>query len=153
MEQQVTVIDVDRDLAIVRGRRASACGDCAGKASCSTMGSWLERSIELRVPNRLGARRGDEIILEVPDRVLLRVTFKLYAVPMLIFVVLGVVAKAVLGEGQDAFAALAALTGVVGYYILNHFSAGTPQALDVKMIRFATVGDAQACTHHLHSSE
>jgi len=38
MEQQVTVIDVQGDEAIVHGHRASACGDCAGKTSCSTMG-------------------------------------------------------------------------------------------------------------------
>jgi len=89
MEQTATVIDVVGHDALVQGRRASACGQCAGQSACGTLGSWVERHSEMRVANPLGARAGDEVIVSVADGVLMRAAIRLYGMPMLGFFMMG----------------------------------------------------------------
>jgi len=142
LEQQVTVIAVEGQDAVVSARRASACGDCAGKTSCATMGSWVERIIELRVPNRIHAAIGDRVLLEVPDSAVLRIAFRLYAMPMIAFVAVGLATRSLaLYFGWPAIEALAALGGmaaVLAYYFwyksrLN--GNNSKSGLDVRMVR------------------
>jgi len=141
MEQQVTVIDVQGSEAIVHGRRASACGDCAGKASCSTMGSWVERIIELRVRNTVHAQKGDVVLLEVPDNAVLRIAFRLYAMPMLAFVVAGLCMRALAVQlawaNAELWAALGGIAAVIGYYLWykSHLASTPASGMDVRMIR------------------
>ena len=145
MEQQVRVIEIDGEQAKVSGQRASACGNCAGKASCSTMGSWRERFIELDVKNTISARVGDEVVIEVPDGLLLKVAFRLYALPMLIFVVTGsLIAWCVSAMGWPAvelWAAAGALLSVpCTYLLLRRSNNGGESGLDVRMLRIVSHG-------------
>jgi len=145
LEQQVTVIQTDGRDATVRGRRASACGDCAGKASCSTMGSWRERLIDLHVKNTIGAQTGDEVLLEVPDGLLLKVAFRIYALPMLVFVLTGAavawLAAQMSWPAPELLAALAALGSVpLTYLLLLRNSSSAKTDLDVRMLRIVNRG-------------
>ncbi|ATX81116.1 positive regulator of sigma(E), RseC/MucC [Mariprofundus ferrinatatus] len=146
MEQQATVIETDGINATVRGSRASACGGCAGKASCSTMGSWRERLIELQVKNSIGAKAGDEVLLEVPDGLLLKVAFRIYAIPMLMFVVAGGVvsslATAMHWPAPELLAAVTALLCVpITYLFLLRRKRGSEASLDVRMLRIVGRGE------------
>jgi len=142
MEQQVTVITVEGHEAVVSGRRASACGDCAGKTSCATMGSWVERIIELRLHNNISARVGDLVLLEVPDNVVLRIAFRLYAIPMIAFVAVGLATRSLalyLGwPAVEAVAALGGIAAVLAYYLWykSHLAGSDNKSgLDVRMVR------------------
>jgi len=141
MEQQVTVIDVQGSEAIVHGRRASACGDCAGKTSCATMGSWVERIIELRVRNTIHAKTGDVVLLEVPDNAVLRIAFRLYAMPMLAFILAGLAMRSLAVHlawaNVELWAALFGLAAVTAYYLWykSHLATGSDAGLDVRMLR------------------
>jgi len=141
LEQQVTVIAVEGQVAVVSGRRASACGDCAGKTSCATMGSWVERIIELRIPNTIRATVGDLVLLEVPDNALLRIAFRLYAMPMIAFVAVGLATRNMaLYLGWPAVEPLAALGGmaaVLAYYLWykSRLAGNNSSGLDVRMVR------------------
>jgi len=140
MEQQVTVISIEGKDAIVSGRRASACGSCAGKTSCATMGSWVERVIELRVRNNIGAKVGDLVLLEVPDSAVLRIAFRLYALPMVAFVAAGLVTRNIalyLGwPAVEAIAALGGMSAVLTYYFwYKSHMANSGSSLDVSMVR------------------
>ncbi|MFQ5518886.1 MAG: SoxR reducing system RseC family protein [Mariprofundus sp.] len=149
MEQQVTVIAVEGDEAIVHGRRASACGDCAGKASCSTMGSWVERMIELRLKNPMGAKPGDEVLLDVPDNAVLKIAFRLYALPMLAFILVGLMVRSLalfMGWPEaEAIAAVAGFMAVLGCYACYKVFFAASK-LDVKMIRILP----KSCEQHSH---
>jgi sigma-E factor negative regulatory protein RseC len=143
MEQQVTVIAVEGNEAVVSGRRASACGGCAGKASCATMGSWVERIVELRLPNRIGAEVGDRVLLFVPDNAVLRIAFRLYGLPMLLFIATGLLLRTLAlslgwahGEAVAALGAIAAVPLYYFWYRSHQASAadGSP-AMDVRMLR------------------
>ena len=119
MRQTTYVADIDDDHVLLISERASSCGGCAGKASCSTLGSWKEGSgkgkiLSLRVKNTLAARIGDEVILEVPDGLLLKVAFRLYAIPMILFVLIG--AMVWFQSASDLLASLAGIAAVILYY-------------------------------------
>jgi sigma-E factor negative regulatory protein RseC len=120
MEQAVIVVDVTRDEALVRGRRASACDSCAGKGSCTTLGSWVERFAEMRVANPVGAKIGDEVIVEVPDGEFMRAALRLYGAPMLGFFVAGFSARALAlamgAASAELWAAGGALAGMFGVF-------------------------------------
>lgn len=142
MEQQVRVIAIEGDHAVVSGQRASTCGDCAGKASCATMGSWRERVIELRIPNTAHARIGDIVLLEVPDRVLLRTAFHLYGLPMLAFITAGLAMRTLAihlaWSSTEAVAMLAGVVAVLCYYLgYRHYlhNSGEKAHLDVHMVQ------------------
>lgn len=121
MQQTVMVIEAANGEALVRGRRASSCGSCAGKASCGTLGSWVERFAEMRVANPLGAKPGDEVTIEVSDGEFLRAALRLYGAPMLGFFVAGFAARAAAiatGSGNpEVVAALAAIAGMGGVFL------------------------------------
>ncbi len=139
MQQRVTVIAVEGSQAWVEARRASACGDCAGRASCSTMGSWSQRFARLRVPNRLHARVGDEVVLEVPDAMLLRVAFRLYGWPMLAFIAVGLLGRqlavALSASQPELWAALAGLGGVLATYTGFLMRPTHGSDMDARMLR------------------
>jgi sigma-E factor negative regulatory protein RseC len=141
VEQRVTVIAIKGNEAIVSGRRASACGDCAGKASCSTLGSWRERVVEMRVKNSIHARVGDEVLLELPDTVLLRVAFRLYGLPMLAFVLGGLfIRNLALSAGwplPEVWAAAAGVLAVLATYSWILYSSGNSRAneIEARMVR------------------
>ncbi|GAV19575.1 sigma-E factor negative regulatory protein RseC [Mariprofundus micogutta] len=140
MEQQVEVIAVEGNQALVRGQRASACGGCAGKTSCSTMGSWIERAIELKVNNSVSAAVGDQVLLEVPDSLLLKVSFKLYALPMLAFVFVGLAMRSfALQQGlphAELLAAVAGLAAVIVTFAWQMVSPlGKKTSLDIRMVK------------------
>lgn len=141
MEQVVTVVSVHGDEALVRGRRASACGTCAGKASCGTLGSWIERFAEMRVKNTVRALAGDTVVVDVPDGLLLRMAFRLYGLPMLAFLIAGLMMRSLalaLGwSAAEAIAAAGGLLGVVAAYawIYFHHRAQSACALEAKIVR------------------
>ncbi|MDQ6993582.1 MAG: SoxR reducing system RseC family protein [Mariprofundus sp.] len=140
LEQQVVVVAIEGGDVLVEGRRVSACGKCAGQSSCSTMGSWVERVAELRVENRLHAELGDLVVLDVPDSLLLKISFQLYALPMVAFLFAGSLmrelALALAWPQVDALAALAGLAAVlVSYAVIRARVAAGRNHLDARMVR------------------
>ena len=121
MEQTVVVMDVVHGEALVRGRRATACGSCAGKSACGTLGSWVERFAEMRVANPLGAKIGDEVTIKVPDGEFLRAALRLYGAPMLGFFVVGFATRALAfsmgAASPELWAAAGALAGMAGVFM------------------------------------
>ncbi|MDQ6960865.1 MAG: SoxR reducing system RseC family protein [Mariprofundaceae bacterium] len=139
MEQAATVVDVMGHAALVRGRRASACGQCAGKSACGTLGSWVERFSEMRVANPLGARAGDEVIVSVPDGVLMRAAIRLYGVPMLGFFTAGFLFRYLAFRFEVAspelWAAGGALAGMIAVLVWFRYAPDTQAASNACIVR------------------
>ncbi len=140
MRQIVFVTEIHGDEATVVGERASSCNSCAGKASCKTLGSWKEgsgegRVLKLRVKNNMHADIGDEVVIEVADDLLLKTAFRLYGVPMLVFIAVGSVASLIMqGQGiAGVTAALSGILGVVAYYAWI-WQQGAPEGFDAQIV-------------------
>jgi sigma-E factor negative regulatory protein RseC len=141
LEQQVTVIAIEGNEAIVSGRRATSCADCAGKESCSTLGSWKDRVVEMRVKNLIHAHIGDEVLLELPDAILMRIAFRLYGLPMLAFLFSGLIVRRLALFAAwplpEVWAAVAGLLGVLVTYswILYRSKDAASNSLKARMVR------------------
>ncbi|MBL4759555.1 MAG: SoxR reducing system RseC family protein [Mariprofundaceae bacterium] len=140
MRQTVFVTEIHGNEAIVVGERASSCNSCAGKASCKTLGSWKEgsgegRVLKLRVQNDRSAAVGDEVVIEVADGLLLKTAFRLYGVPMLVFIAVGAVVGFVM-QGQGAAGAASALSGILGVvvYYAWIWQQGAPEGFDARIV-------------------
>ena len=137
MRQTVYVAELHGHQALLVSERASACGGCAGKSSCSTLGSWKEASgkgrvLSLLVDNTLDAQEGDAVVIEVADGLLLKTAFRLYAIPMLYFILVG--GSIWLGtHHSDVAASCGGIASVMLYY-LHLWRQGTPKDFDVRMI-------------------
>jgi len=120
MRQLVYVTELIAGDAIVSGERQSSCSSCAGKSSCSTLGSWQSRPVTMRVNNTLHAQVGDCVDIEVADHLILKASFRLYGMPMISFLLSGLcgwqLANVLNLAPIDLYAALAALLGVVLTY-------------------------------------
>ena len=131
MEQLVFVIAVEHDEATVCAERASACGQCAGKAACSTLGSWSKRTMQMRAKNPVGARVGDEVMIYVPDSWVLKAAFRLYGVPMLAFFLAGTGGWLLGGwleaGSRELWAAVFGLAGVLAAYAAIYASERSSQ--------------------------
>ncbi|MBL1353197.1 MAG: SoxR reducing system RseC family protein [Zetaproteobacteria bacterium] len=136
MRQIVYVAEIHDDEVLVVGERASSCGGCAGKASCNTLGSWKEgsgngRILSLRIQNTLAARINDEVVIEVADGLLLKTAFRLYAVPMILFIFFGGIAW--FQTHSDVVASLVGILTILGYYGWI-WQQGTPEGFDATMV-------------------
>jgi sigma-E factor negative regulatory protein RseC len=142
MKQSGTVLRLDGEMALITGERASTCGSCAGKSSCSTLGAWNQRSLELLVYNDLGAKVGDEVMIEVPDSLVLKSAYRLYGLPMLLFFAAGILAYVTshyFGVGQpDLWAALSGLAAVIIYYLSGAFNTRGEEGLDAHIVQIQT---------------
>lgn len=137
MQQVVYVVAVEGEDAVVQGERQSACSSCAGKSSCSTLGSWSKRVARIRIANELHAEVGDAVVVEVPDGLLLKATFKLYGVPVLMFLLGGMLsmgaAQALNVAEVDAWAAVGALLAAAGSYVWL-WKRGQDDTLSARMV-------------------
>ena len=111
-----TVIAVSGNDAWVQTIRESACQSCSARHGCgqkalATMSGGQSRQI--RVPNTLDARPGDQVTVAIEESALLRASLLVYAVPLVVMVVATGLAGALL-PGNDGLAMLAALAGLGG---------------------------------------
>jgi len=142
MQQSGVVSQLNGKIATVRGERASTCGSCAGKSSCATLGAWNSRTLEIEVHNDLGAKIGDEVVIEVPDHLVLKSAFTLYGLPMLLFFMTGVAAwlfSSRVGIGNpDLLAALAGIAAVFVYYLSKVLKREERAGLEARIVRIQT---------------
>jgi len=87
IEETGRVVALDGDQAWVVTERRSACGSCAANKGCGTgiMSRAFSsgREIRIRVGNAVDAAVGDEVVLGIDDRVLLRSSILMYLLPLL----------------------------------------------------------------------
>ena len=110
MEQLVRVktIHADGSATVLHMRQSACSGDCH---KCSGCGAAQE-TIELRVPNAIGAEPGDFVTIESASGPVLQAAAVLYLVPMVLFF-LGYLAGAMLWGRGALVGCLAFAAGIV----------------------------------------
>lgn len=101
IEQEATVVAREGDHVWVEARRQSTCNGCAARSGCGTgaLGGWLPGAVtRLRVPDPLGVRPGERVVIGVPEGAVLRGSLLVYLVPLL-----GLLGGALMGEQLGAF--------------------------------------------------
>ena len=77
-EQGVVIRTVDK-IAVVKTKRSEACEGCSSKDSCASKGN----DMEVEAVNRIGAKTGDGVVIQIQTRPFLKATFLLYLFPIL----------------------------------------------------------------------
>lgn len=86
MRQKVTVIALEGKDALVRYHRPTAChGDCDHCGGCSAMAAPEELTV--RAENLIGARPGDQVMIEGETRKVAWAVGLVYVLPLLLFFV------------------------------------------------------------------
>jgi sigma-E factor negative regulatory protein RseC len=86
IEQNATVVAVESNAAWVETQRHSACGACAMNKGCGA-GMFAKafgfKSPQLRVVDTQGIAVGDQVVIGIDERALVRGSFAAYMVPIL----------------------------------------------------------------------
>jgi len=80
IEEQGTVIRVDRGRALVRTERTAACGACGARGACSGLGGG--REAEVWADDPVGVEQGERVVLAVPAGTVIRASFLAYLLPV-----------------------------------------------------------------------
>lgn len=121
VEETAKVIAVEGDSAILEAARKSVCGNCEVRHGCGTgaLSRFLgKRVARVHAVNRAGAGVGDEVIVSIDERALIRGSLAIYLVPLLAMIgaAMGVEMLAQLkGMRIPEWAALFA--GVLGFLV------------------------------------
>lgn len=127
LQAQGWVESIEQGYAWVRTERESGCGSCQGQSTCGT--SSLSKlfamgaSPLLRLPNELGAKQGDRVVLEMPGSSLIKQAFLAYGLPLVGLFVGALSVNVILTDAQDWQVASGALLAMVGAWLwvrLNH---------------------------------
>ncbi len=123
LEQDATVVESKQGLIWVEAVSRSSCSQCS-TTSCSTSVIsklfGLKRNL-LKLENTLQAKAGDQVIIGIPDSVLVKVSVWAYLLPI-ISMVLSTLLAVTQGYG-DGLQVLFALTGLcIGFLIVGRLT-------------------------------
>lgn len=145
VERLVRVDAVDNGDAWVVVARGGGCGGCSEKGGCGHAALTGELPpVRLKVPNRLGVRAGDWVVLGLSSGALLGSLTLAYGLPLGGFL-LGALAGAAFGAGAAIAAAVAglALAFAAGRFL---FASRRVEAARPAMLRLAAAPVRDGCT-------
>lgn len=117
IEESARVISVEDGLIWVETQRKSVCGSCSAQKGCGT--ASLEkvlgrRRTQVMVLSQIAVSPGDEVMIGVQESALLRGSFALYGIPLLLMLLGAVIAEAVVLSQTELPVVMGALFGLLG---------------------------------------
>ena len=87
IEETARVVALDGEQAWVATQRRSACASCGANKTCGTgimaRSFSTGRTLQIKVVNKVEAAVGDDVVLGIDDRVLVRSAVLMYLLPLL----------------------------------------------------------------------
>ena len=129
IEESARVVSVEDGIAWVETLRKSACDHCEANKGCgtATLSKVLGQSrTHVKVLNPVGAKAGEQVIIGIEEKALVRGSMVIYAVPlisMIVFALGGEALKPFISSG-DGLTVLAGILGLaVGFGWVRRFAA------------------------------
>ena len=96
IEETVTITSTEGDMAVVEAQRKSTCGGCSVQSGCGT--SLLAKAFGgkrncFEVKNPIGAVRGEQVVIGIPESSLPKASFLFYLVPILLLLSGSIIAQ------------------------------------------------------------
>ncbi len=126
LEETGIVVAIDNDQAWVQTIRQSACSSCEAKNGCGQ--GVLARisdgkANQVLVNNSLSLKVGEEVLIGIPEELLIKASVMVYLLPLLTMVVVALTIEKWLKPG-DGWVALAGCSGLaIGFLIVKLYSA------------------------------
>jgi sigma-E factor negative regulatory protein RseC len=136
LEMRAIVMSIRGDEAEI-SPLGGGCGQCDSVNGCgSNKVSQMFCSSQPRkflVRNQLGAHVGDEVSVSLPEGVLLRSSWRMYLLPLLLMLGGGLIGASLAGEtaSRDGYALIGSMIGLVSGFVWGKISsaADRPQAV------------------------
>jgi sigma-E factor negative regulatory protein RseC len=126
MEETARVIEVREGILIAEAKSRSGCSQC-GSGSCTTSvvaKLFGVKRNRLVLKNSLGARVGDQVVVGIPNELLVRASVTAYLIPLVFMFALAALGElAGLSEGWVSLLALSGLA--IGFFTLRRFFHGS----------------------------
>lgn len=90
-KEEGVVVKILHDGAIVRVSRSDACCGCPSNKICHLGATTGER--EIKVKNDIGAKEGENVVIEIKDGLLVKASFVVYIIPVAGLLVGGIFGK------------------------------------------------------------
>lgn len=116
IEQSAKVLHTLGDDVVIEVRRQTACGSCSAKAGCGK--SLLDNIFKIKplllsIPNTIGARENDDVIVGLNESAILQASFYLYFFPLIIMIVFATAASYLLpAQLSELVSVVAAIIGL-----------------------------------------
>ena len=143
LEHNGKVVEATPASVLIETERRSACGHCSVGDRCGTSviaGLFRRRANHVRLDNSLSLQAGDEVVIGIPEHLLLRAALWAYMVP-LIFMITFALVVATTGH-SDLYVVLASVVGLFnGLYLARVIHART-MAGGIVLLRKKSPGPA-----------
>lgn len=127
IEERARVTRVDDDAIYVDTLRKSTCSGCKASAGCGNAlldSLFTGKNQSMRVLPADGIKQGDEVIIGLREDALLRGSFAVYSVPLLLMLFVSMLASFLFPDVTDGWIVLAGLSGLfAGFFWLKIYSA------------------------------
>lgn len=126
LEETGVVVAIDNDQAWVQTIRKSACSSCEAKSGCGQ--GVLARisdgkANQVLVNNSLKLKVGEEVLIGIPEELLVKASVMVYLFPLLVMIVVASTIEKWLAPG-DGWVAFAGVTGLaVGFFTVKLYSS------------------------------
>ena len=123
LEEEGKVVRLEEGYAIIHTERGSSCDACSAKSSCHTMSDPGGKTMEMRAINSAGAEVGDKVRVAIDSIVLLRSSFLVYVMPLIVMITGGVLGDSYArnympGSDADLVAGATGITCLVISFLL-----------------------------------
>ncbi len=144
LEETATVVAVEDDYLWVEAESRSACSQCSsGHCSTSSISHLFGvRRNRLQLHNHLKAVMGDQVVIGIPDQLLVRASVWGYLVPLLAMLMLTLMAHSWgVSEGWQILFAMTGLAG--GFYSVRWSTRLNAQQFQPQLLRIETPAGVQ----------
>ncbi len=143
LEETAQVIEVKDGLLTAETESRSGCSHCSTSSSCSTSvvaKLFGVRRNRLVMANSLNARPGDQVVIGIPDQLLVRASLMAYLLPLVVMLV--VTAMGELAGINELLLSLLALVGLaMGFFTVRWLSRRrTSQRYEPRLLRIVAPG-------------
>lgn len=116
----------------------TACASCSIASSCCG-GDELSNKKYFVLYNSVNAKVGDEVLISVSAKNLLKSVMVVYVIPIILLLVVAGISTAVFNK--DTYTAVTSLSFLVLYFIFVKIAIGSGKSLDVKVVKKTVLSD------------
>ena len=142
LEETARVIEVKDGVLIAETESRSGCNHCSSNSCITSVVAKLfgVKRNRLVMENSIDAKPGDQVLIGIPDQLLVRASLTAYLLPL--SVMLLVTALGDLAGIDDSLLSLLALCGLaVGFFTVRWVSRnGSPQRYEPRLLRIVAAG-------------
>ncbi len=120
IEEIGTVIEESDDIAVISVERKEACSGCSARNFCRPF-EEDENSVEITAINEIKAKKGDRVIVAIPEKQFLKASFITYIVPVC-FLIIGAFTGEIAFKNDIITFISASFFFMLSFFIINRYS-------------------------------